>query len=423
MSRCTPPSAALVTLAALVVGCGDPYTLSTPVKAPPPPAATSERPVVATALPTTATLDQARCSATRKPSAPDTVTLDPSARAELDRLRALGAVAVRYEGEGCDAEIQVLSSCIAPAQKYAFSAYPATARKVARDPSELLATMPLGAPSLVGWVGENRAVRTDFVLAGQYALAPDAVPRVQDLRGPDCARATHVVSAVYVGAFSMVAGETAILERRATVMDLGSTAPELQVLAAEGNAEACRAAEPGKPHARCAVPLRLSLVPLVEAAPVASAAATCPAGSVRKGERCVMKEIVTEVDCPAGTKWQVDRCAPRVDTTCAAGMRFEAGRGCIPESPKKAAPPPMLAVASVPPPAARVEEVGYVSFDTYPYTRVSIDGRDVGVTPIVQAAVPAGTHTITFENPQESILRTTTVTVKAGENVSRRLAF
>ncbi len=420
--------APLASVLCLATGCADiladsPKTarsVAAPTPAATPAPSAAVQPAVAAHDPT---VSRARCSSVRKPSEPDTFTLDPSTRAKLTRLRAIGAVAVRYEGEGCDAELHVLPSCVAPAQKYAFTAYPATARKIARDDAELAATMPLGAATLSGWVNGTRGVRTDYVLSGQYALPPDAVPRPQDLLGPDCARATHVVAAVYVGAFATVAGDTNILEHRATVLDLGSTAPELQLLAAEGSPDACKASQAdGKPDPRCSVPLRVALVPL-ESAPPTTLAAGCPTGTVRRGERCVVQEIVTEVDCPAGTKWSGDRCTPRVDTTCTAGLHFESGRGCVPDVAKTAhkAPPVQAVPVLAPPPAA--QETGYFSIDTYPYTKVSLDGRLLGVTPLVHAAIPPGTHTITLENTSEGVLRTTVVTVKPGETVTRRLAF
>lgn len=390
-----------------------------------PPAVSPVSPAPAPLAARESTIDKTRCSGARKPSEPDTITLDPSTRAKLARLRTMGAVAVRYEGEGCEAELHVLPSCVAPTQKYVYTAYAATSRKMARDTGELLTTLPLGAPALAGWVGNDRAVRADSVLAGQFALAPDAMPRAQDLQGADCARATHVVAAVYVGAFAMVAGDTGVLERRATVLDLGSSAPELQVLAAEGSAEACKASADGKPDARCAVPLKVALVPIDGPAAVTVAAA-CPAGSVRRGDRCVVQEIVTEVDCPVGTRWSVDRCVPKVvETTCPQGQRFEASRGCVADKPVKVAARPVT------PPPAPVEparpavqnEVGYLSFDTYPWTRVTVDGEYLGSTPLVRAALPPGAHEITIENSAENLRHKTSVTIKSGETLSKRLAF
>lgn len=54
---------------------------------------------------------------------------------------------------------------------------------------------------------------------------------------------------------------------------------------------------------------------------------------------------------------------------------------------------------------------------------MSIDGRVVGNTPLVRVPVSPGPHTVVLENPGDNIRQTTTINVKSGENVSKRLAF
>jgi serine/threonine-protein kinase len=66
---------------------------------------------------------------------------------------------------------------------------------------------------------------------------------------------------------------------------------------------------------------------------------------------------------------------------------------------------------------------GFLTIDTYPWTHVTMGGRLLGDTPLVHVAVPAGVHTISLDNPDENVHQTTVVTVKAGETISRRLAF
>lgn len=73
--------------------------------------------------------------------------------------------------------------------------------------------------------------------------------------------------------------------------------------------------------------------------------------------------------------------------------------------------------------AADNKPSGFLTIDTYPWTRVSLNGRVLGDTPLVKVSLPAGTHTLVFENADENIKQTTTVTIKPGETVSRRLAF
>jgi serine/threonine-protein kinase len=77
-------------------------------------------------------------------------------------------------------------------------------------------------------------------------------------------------------------------------------------------------------------------------------------------------------------------------------------------------------VEATPPPK---EEVGFVTLDTSPWTKVSEGGRNLGVTPIVRVQLPAGPHTFTLENPERGIKSQVTVVVKAGESVTKRMAL
>jgi len=94
-----------------------------------------------------------------------------------------------------------------------------------------------------------------------------------------------------------------------------------------------------------------------------------------------------------------------------------------PATPAVAAPPPTTKSADGPPPSSAVEAPGFLTIDTYPWTKVSVDGRPVGSTPVVRVSLPPGTHTVVMENPGENVRESTTVTIKSGETVSKRLAF
>jgi len=74
-------------------------------------------------------------------------------------------------------------------------------------------------------------------------------------------------------------------------------------------------------------------------------------------------------------------------------------------------------------PAAPAAEDGYLTLDTYPWTKVSENGKVLGSTPLVHVAIAAGSHTLTLENPDQGIKQQTTVTIKAGETVSKRLGL
>ncbi len=220
-----------------------------------------------------------QCSAVRPQTEPDLMAWDPGSRANLSRLRHRGVVAVRYQAKGCNVELELLSNCIGTSGKYEFSPYQANEHKVAHNASELFAELPLGAARLSGKVKGNRALRTDYMLAGQYALPPDAMFRRADLRGMDCARATHVVSTLYVGGFAMAAGEQRAMDGRATLFGLGARGTaqaDVELLCDEGDPEACRASQKErKENEGCGVPLRVGLTALdTQGAPVSEAPST-----------------------------------------------------------------------------------------------------------------------------------------------------
>jgi serine/threonine-protein kinase len=61
--------------------------------------------------------------------------------------------------------------------------------------------------------------------------------------------------------------------------------------------------------------------------------------------------------------------------------------------------PPPAATASEPPPPPAVQQVGFLTVNTVPYGSVSIDGVEVGDTPIVRRRLPPGEHTVKITRP------------------------
>jgi len=96
-----------------------------------------------------------------------------------------------------------------------------------------------------------------------------------------------------------------------------------------------------------------------------------------------------------------------------------------PTHPPQPQPQPQPETRPAPQPAATApeSEQGYLTLDTYPWTRVTLNGRVLGNTPLVRVALPAGTHVLTLENTQDNVKQTTTVIIKPNETVSKRLAF
>ncbi|MGH7295905.1 MAG: serine/threonine protein kinase [Polyangiaceae bacterium] len=73
--------------------------------------------------------------------------------------------------------------------------------------------------------------------------------------------------------------------------------------------------------------------------------------------------------------------------------------------------------------SASAGDPGFLSFDTYPWTRVSESGRIIGDTPLVHVALSPGPHVLTLDNPELDIHQTYAVTIKPGESISRRLGL
>ncbi len=66
---------------------------------------------------------------------------------------------------------------------------------------------------------------------------------------------------------------------------------------------------------------------------------------------------------------------------------------------------------------------GFLTFDTYPWTRVTEGGRLLGTTPLIKVPMSAGTHTLLLENNEQAIRKTYVVTIKSGETFAMRLGL
>jgi serine/threonine-protein kinase len=66
---------------------------------------------------------------------------------------------------------------------------------------------------------------------------------------------------------------------------------------------------------------------------------------------------------------------------------------------------------------------GYLTLDTMPWSHVSINGRNLGTTPIIRVRVPVGSHKLTLRNPEQNIATTYGVSIKAGKTTTRRLGL
>lgn len=179
---------------------------------------------------------------------------EPESRAQLDKLRRRGVVAVRYEARGCDVTLELLPDCIGPKNKYVYSPIKGAETRVARNLSDVVRTTPVGASNIASLLKEGD-VHTQLELVGSAALPAGTTITDADLLGPTCKRATHVIGAVYVGGFAMAAGRQA----SATLF----RGPPADGMRREGDPRICeRADAEGIELPGCSVPLRVGLVAL-----------------------------------------------------------------------------------------------------------------------------------------------------------------
>jgi hypothetical protein len=75
------------------------------------------------------------------------------------------------------------------------------------------------------------------------------------------------------------------------------------------------------------------------------------------------------------------------------------------------------------PAAAASGATGTLRVNTRPWSRVSVDGSIIGNTPQMNIRLKPGTHSVTLENSEFGVKRTISVSVRAGETVTRVLTL
>ncbi len=285
---------------------------------------------------------QTKCGVTKSQARPLIVEWPSADRGDLEARVKRGLVAVHYQG----CEMEVLPRCRAPGA-YGYTAFTRKDdRIVMRDADELYANVPLGAARLEGKLQKVGELDVAMTVVGKYE-ADKATVRKDELEG-DCAEATHIVSAITAGAFEFFAGAEAEAGGGATVLGAGAGAKsgsQRELLNRDGDKAACDKATPAdkEPPPQCGAFLRLEVVPLGEPKRIDP---VCPDATAWDGKQCVRKQVVTQIECPAGSKIEAGRCVAAVSTTCPTGLRFEPGTGCVPVI--AAQPPAPATVASQP---------------------------------------------------------------------------
>lgn len=203
--------------------------------------------------------EQGRCRVAASQSAPLVTEWPASEKANLEVLLRSGTVAVAYSG----CSMRVLPHCRLPGSYSWQRTTPSSDALEIHDADDLFAKLPLGAASLEGELKRSGKLTVKTTVAGQLRLHEGGgeVPH----EGP-CAQATHVVSALSLGAFALSAGGKSNLGGSAALTGLVEAGAKREssadLLRSAGDFESCSKGSDAGPDANCASPIQVFLTPL-----------------------------------------------------------------------------------------------------------------------------------------------------------------
>lgn len=201
-----------------------------------------------------------RCQVAASQSSPLVTEWPASEKANLEVLLRTGPVAVAYTG----CSMRVLSECRIRGVYRWTRTTPATDSLEINDADELYAKLPLGAVSLEGELKRSGKLSVQTMVAGQLRVDGATVADVPR-EGP-CAQATHIVSALSLGAFALKAGGQRNASASAGVTSIGDTGLKHErsadLLRSAGDFDSCSSGTDEGPNMNCASPIQAFLAPL-----------------------------------------------------------------------------------------------------------------------------------------------------------------
>ncbi len=180
-----------------------------------------------------------------------------SEKANLEALLRGGAVAVEFTG----CAMRLLPQC-RPGGRYGFQRTTLSSDSIdINSADELLAKLPLGAASLEGELKRNGRLVVKTFVSGQArleGLTPEQVPATAE-----CARATHVVGGLSVGAFSLLSGRELSGGVSVDVAKIGEAGGKskrsAELLRSAGDPDTCSQGSEFEPHFNCRSPIQAFL--------------------------------------------------------------------------------------------------------------------------------------------------------------------
>lgn len=207
----------------------------------------------------------ARCSVAASHEQPLVTEWPASYKARLEAMLQGGAVAVEYSG--CD--LKIVDRCrLSGSYAWRKTTLSVDTTDI-QDEDDLYAKLPLGAASLSGQLKTSGSLHVQTTVAGQLQLVGKAADDATS--GAECARATHLVTALSVGAFRLVAGGSAKarggVEVGATGIG-GSAGQTRAVVRSAGDASSCERATKDDPSPECRSPIQIFLTPIRRSVPL-----------------------------------------------------------------------------------------------------------------------------------------------------------
>jgi len=206
----------------------------------------------------------AKCAVAASHEQPLVTEWPPSYKARLEAMLHLGAVAVEYSG--CD--LRIVDTCKIPGSYAWKKTTTSTETTDIRDEDELYAKLPLGAIALSGQLRTSGSLHVQTTVSGQMQL----VGTVGDATsGAECAEATHLVTALSIGAFKLMAGGEVSGGAGADLHGIGlsgSGSEKKTILRSAGDPASCERSTNDEPGAECRSPIQIFLTPIRRSIPL-----------------------------------------------------------------------------------------------------------------------------------------------------------
>ena len=207
----------------------------------------------------------AKCAVAASHEQPLVTEWPASYKARLEALLHEGVVAVEYSG--CD--LRIVDTCRV-AGTYAWKRTTlSTDTTDIHDEDDLYAKLPLGAASLSGQLRTSGSLHVQTTVAGQMQLIGNAA--TDATTGAECSRATHLVTALSIGAFKLVAGGEASASAGADMGNAGvhgSGKETKAILRAAGDPASCEHSTKEEPSPDCRSPIQIFLTPIRRSVPL-----------------------------------------------------------------------------------------------------------------------------------------------------------